>query len=734
MAHPLDAERPTAGSPPRPSGGPARRPIPGRPPAPDPRPANGARPRPTPRPRASAEVLDEPNIVAEVPRLGPTIVDLPADGRDRRPRRGRALRGRARRRGPDVWGMVRRAQEGDAEAFGELYDHYVTRSTGTPTTASATGPRPRTSPARPSSARSAGSTRCPSRAATSGAWLVTIARNIIRDQVKSSRYRLEVTTADMRDADRATDGPGGRGRRAPDQRAAARVRAAARQRAAGVHRAALPARAVGVRDGRDHGQEGRAPSRRCSTARSAVWRGFLPDGLPMTTGTNDRWGRNRIPLSRSLDRVQRGAPITGRPARTRGPEAGHERARPLGDARGRWSSRACTAGAAPRRRARPGLAGHDPRPAGRDGRRPLRRARAASSPWSRCLARTEDAAPARWRSRLTAGLAGAALAVTALATLVAVVDRRPAGRRRSTALKRGTEQTQLALAGDAPRADPARTSPAPALHELEELTGSGVSALPAAGAAGRTGPWCWPPTSTRSWCSTTLATMDAQTTEGAAWLTDRAVDTRRRRRAGRPRRAGARSSPPAWPSCATALPDSTVDELDGSLACWPRSTTAHRRPADVLGCASGVPIEATDAARPGARPLPARATAELRRWPAASDPGTRPRPARARSPIRRAAAVADAGCAERWREHRRPAAEDGGAGEGPDVPGGEVPGGGRRRACRRPCRRCRCRASTVPSRDCRQLDRRGRRPAPPRLDARRSRSVSPPLVVGNCTD
>ena len=40
-----------------------------------------------------------------------------------------------------------------------------------------------------------------------GAWLVTIARNIVLDHVKSSRYRLEVTTADMRDADRATDGP-----------------------------------------------------------------------------------------------------------------------------------------------------------------------------------------------------------------------------------------------------------------------------------------------------------------------------------------------------------------------------------------------------------------------------------------------------------------------------------------------------------------------------------------------
>jgi RNA polymerase sigma-70 factor (ECF subfamily) len=40
-----------------------------------------------------------------------------------------------------------------------------------------------------------------------GAWLITIARNIVFDHVKSSRYRLEVTTADMRDADTATDGP-----------------------------------------------------------------------------------------------------------------------------------------------------------------------------------------------------------------------------------------------------------------------------------------------------------------------------------------------------------------------------------------------------------------------------------------------------------------------------------------------------------------------------------------------
>src|SRR5206468_12139198 len=34
-----------------------------------------------------------------------------------------------------------------------------------------------------------------------------ITRNLVLDHVKSSRFRLEVATADMRDADTATDGP-----------------------------------------------------------------------------------------------------------------------------------------------------------------------------------------------------------------------------------------------------------------------------------------------------------------------------------------------------------------------------------------------------------------------------------------------------------------------------------------------------------------------------------------------
>jgi RNA polymerase sigma-70 factor (ECF subfamily) len=39
------------------------------------------------------------------------------------------------------------------------------------------------------------------------AWFVTIARNLITDNAKSARFRMEVTTADMVDADRRVDGP-----------------------------------------------------------------------------------------------------------------------------------------------------------------------------------------------------------------------------------------------------------------------------------------------------------------------------------------------------------------------------------------------------------------------------------------------------------------------------------------------------------------------------------------------
>ncbi len=45
------------------------------------------------------------------------------------------------------------------------------------------------------------------------AWFITIARNLVADHVKSSRFRFEVTTADMRDADESVEAPRRRGAR-----------------------------------------------------------------------------------------------------------------------------------------------------------------------------------------------------------------------------------------------------------------------------------------------------------------------------------------------------------------------------------------------------------------------------------------------------------------------------------------------------------------------------------------
>ncbi len=106
-----------------------------------------------------------------------------------------------------VWSLVQRVQDGDAEAFGQIYDEYIDVVFRyvyfrvhdrylAEDFASETFTR---------ALRRIDSVSFQGRDV--GAWLITIARNIIRDHVKSSRYKLEVTSADMRDADRATDGP-----------------------------------------------------------------------------------------------------------------------------------------------------------------------------------------------------------------------------------------------------------------------------------------------------------------------------------------------------------------------------------------------------------------------------------------------------------------------------------------------------------------------------------------------
>jgi RNA polymerase sigma-70 factor (TIGR02952 family) len=187
MPQPLDAERSAAGP-----SQPGVRPSPTR--------RSAAGPRPTPTPRASTEGHTLPAVeeaAADEPAADELTPDEVAETTGFLPERPAT----------DVWALVRRAQAGDAEAFGELYDHYVTlvhryayHRVGDRATAEDV-----TSETFVRALRRIDSLSFQGRDV--GAWLVTIARNIIRDQVKSSRYRLEVSTADMRDADQATDGP-----------------------------------------------------------------------------------------------------------------------------------------------------------------------------------------------------------------------------------------------------------------------------------------------------------------------------------------------------------------------------------------------------------------------------------------------------------------------------------------------------------------------------------------------
>jgi RNA polymerase sigma-70 factor (ECF subfamily) len=105
-------------------------------------------------------------------------------------------------------GLVQRAQEGDAEAFGELYDRYVDQvyryiayRVGSTQLA-----EDLTSETFLRALRRIGSFTWQGRDV--GAWFVTIARNLIADHYKSGRYRLELTTDDVSTSSAAPVQPG----------------------------------------------------------------------------------------------------------------------------------------------------------------------------------------------------------------------------------------------------------------------------------------------------------------------------------------------------------------------------------------------------------------------------------------------------------------------------------------------------------------------------------------------
>lgn len=102
--------------------------------------------------------------------------------------------------------LVARAQAGDAEAFGELYDRYVEvvyryiyyRVGSQPLAEDLVSETFLRALRRISSFTWQGR--------DFAAWLVTIARNLIADHFKSSRYRLEISTADLLETgDRAAE-------------------------------------------------------------------------------------------------------------------------------------------------------------------------------------------------------------------------------------------------------------------------------------------------------------------------------------------------------------------------------------------------------------------------------------------------------------------------------------------------------------------------------------------------
>jgi Domain of unknown function (DUF5667) len=132
---------------------------------------------------------------------------------------------------------------------------------------------------------------------------------------------------------------------------------------------------------------------------------------------------------------------------------------------------------------------------------------------------------ARWRGRLTAGLAGATVAVTALAGLAGLSTGAQPGDP-LYGLKRGTEQTQLALAGDSSRGRTLLDFASTRLAELDHLLAEGTTALPAGGAAVPGAAETVLAAASPELVVETLRTMDAQTADGTAWMTDRSVSTR----------------------------------------------------------------------------------------------------------------------------------------------------------------------------------------------------------------
>jgi RNA polymerase sigma-70 factor (ECF subfamily) len=161
---------------------------------------------------ASSEVSPGPGIVGPVGRSGWLASEaMPLSGEANRPGRGGKHRRDVAADDPDeetrLAGLVELARGGDAEAFGQLYDHYnasvyrflyyrlgaahVAEDLMAETFLRAL--------------RGIASFKWQGR--DFGAWLMTIARNLAHDHYKAARTRHELVTEDMSAHDSATEGP-----------------------------------------------------------------------------------------------------------------------------------------------------------------------------------------------------------------------------------------------------------------------------------------------------------------------------------------------------------------------------------------------------------------------------------------------------------------------------------------------------------------------------------------------
>jgi RNA polymerase sigma-70 factor, ECF subfamily len=169
---------------------------------------------PTTAPRVGAPPGPSPQAPASAPPLPrPRVHGADAPGAHRRPDGTEA--------GPDepvtaaaehhdetgAWALVKASQEGDMVAFGDLFDRYydvvfryVLFRMGDRTLAEDI-----TQETFVRALRRITSVSYQGR--DIGAWFVTIARNLIFDHVKSSRYRLEQTTNDIVELSPSTNGP-----------------------------------------------------------------------------------------------------------------------------------------------------------------------------------------------------------------------------------------------------------------------------------------------------------------------------------------------------------------------------------------------------------------------------------------------------------------------------------------------------------------------------------------------